>query len=59
MGNRIEIVSVGDTACGLEVGDCGIVREIVEDGCVLVMWDRGFSLHIDPDVNRYRRLAFA
>ena len=57
VGARIELVSVGDAACGLQVGDCGVVREIIEDGHVVVSWDRGFALEIDPEVNRYRRLA--
>ena len=48
---------VGDAATGLEVGDCGVVREISDDGLVVVSWDRGFALEIDPDVNLYRRLA--
>ncbi len=57
VGARIELVSVGDASTGLEVGDCGIVREIADDGSVVVTWDRGFALEIDPDVNQYRRLA--
>jgi Domain of unknown function (DUF4314) len=59
VGARIELVSVGDESSGLQVGDCGVVREIAEDGQVIVTWDRGFALEIDPDVNRYRRLAVA
>jgi hypothetical protein len=55
VGARIELVSVGDESSGLQVGDCGVVREIVESGSVMVTWDRGFALEIDPDVNRYRR----
>jgi hypothetical protein len=59
VGARIELVTVGDESSGLQVGDCGVVREIAEDGNVTVSWDRGFALAIDPDVNRYRRLAAA
>jgi uncharacterized protein DUF4314 len=59
VGSRIELVAVGDESSGLQVGDCGVVREIVESGHVIVTWDRGFALEIDPDVNRYRRLAAA
>jgi len=54
IGARIELVSVGDASSGLTVGDCGVVREISEDGAVVVAWDRGFALRIDPDVCRYR-----
>jgi hypothetical protein len=59
VGARIELVSVGDASSGLRVGDCGVVREIVDDGHVIVSWDRGFALEIDPEVNQYRRLAVA
>ncbi len=57
VGARIELVSVGDESTGLQVGDCGVVREIDDEGLVVVSWDRGFALEIDPDVNQYRRLA--
>jgi Domain of unknown function (DUF4314) len=57
VGARIELVSVGDAASGLKVGDTGVVRHIGENGTVAVSWDRGFSLEIDPDVNRFRPLA--
>jgi hypothetical protein len=59
VGARIEIVSVGDPSSGLRIGDCGVVREIGDDGQVVVSWDRGFALEIDPDVTRYRPLAAA
>ncbi len=59
VGARIELVSVGDDPCDLVVGDCGVVEAIVDDGDVVVVWDRGFALQIDPDVHRYRRLAAA
>jgi hypothetical protein len=55
VGARIELVSVGDVSSGLEVGDCGVVRSIADDGDVVVYWDRGFSLRINPDRDRYRR----
>jgi hypothetical protein len=57
VGARIELVTVGDNSSGLQVGDCGVVREIAEDGHVTVSWDRGFANEIDPEINRYRRLA--
>ena len=59
VGTRIELVAVGDASSGLAVGDCGVVRWIVDDGHVIVSWDRGFVLQIDPDVNCYRSLAAA
>jgi hypothetical protein len=56
-GARIQLIAVGDDSTGLRVGDTGVVREIADDGSVVVSWDRGFALGIDPGVNRYRRLA--
>ncbi len=57
VGARIELVAVDDASSELRVGDCGVVRAIAENGRVVVSWDRGFALEIDPDTFRYRRLA--
>jgi Domain of unknown function (DUF4314) len=57
VGTRIELVSVEDDSSELVVGDCGIVEAIADTGDVIVSWDRGFELEIDPDVHRYRRYA--
>jgi hypothetical protein len=57
VGARIELLSIADDTGELHVGDCGVVKEIGDDGDVVVVWDRGFALQIDPDVHRYRRLA--
>ncbi len=43
-----------DPASGLRAGDRGVVREITPDG-VVVEWERGFSLVIDPQAMPYRR----
>lgn len=43
---------------GLYAGDRGLVSEITPDG-VVVEWDRGFSLRIDPDAMPYRVPATA
>ena len=59
VGARIELLSIGDGSSELVVGDCGVVDEIVDSGHVIVTWDRGFALQIDPDVHRYRPLAAA
>lgn len=55
IGTTIEVLddASGD---GLEPGDRGVVRAISPEG-VLVAWERGFSLEIDPDVTRYRAAA--
>jgi hypothetical protein len=36
-----------------------VVREISDDGEVIVAWDRGFALQIDPDQWQYRKLEAA
>ena len=45
-----------DTESGLYAGDRGLVREITSDG-VVVEWDRGFSLNVDPQAMPYHSLA--
>jgi hypothetical protein len=57
VGARIELVAVGDASSGLNVGDTGIVRDIGENGSIIVSWDRGFALEIDPSVDRFRPLT--
>ena len=42
-----------DVDSGLVAGDVGVVREITPDGMV-VDWERGFSLSIDPEALPYR-----
>ncbi len=59
VGARIQLLSISDGSSDLVVGDCGIVESIVDDGRVVVVWDRGFARQIDPDVHRYRSLAAA
>ena len=47
-----------DTESGLCAGDRGVVHEITPDG-VVVEWDRGFSLVIDPGAMPYSVLTAA
>ena len=47
-----------DTESGLCAGDRGVVHEITPDG-VVVEWDRGFSLAIDPGAMPYSVLTAA
>ena len=58
IGERIELVS-DETGSGLHAGDCGLVQGISDDGNILVAWERGFSLEIDPAATPVRpgRLA--
>jgi len=55
VGAVIEVVQDG-SGDGLVPGARGVVEAISPDG-VLVAWDRGFSLEIDPDVTAYRNAA--
>jgi hypothetical protein len=43
---------------GLLAGDRGVVAQITPEG-VVVEWERGFSLQIDPDLMPYRALKAA
>jgi hypothetical protein len=57
IGMRIELVRDVDDDSGLHAGDRGIVGQVNDRGLVLVRWDRGFELEIDPDRTPFRRLA--
>ncbi len=52
VGTRI-VLDGDDEMTGLCAGDRGVVGEITPDG-VVVHWDRGFSLSVDPDTMPYR-----
>ena len=47
-----------DPRSGLVAGDSGVVDEITLDG-VVVEWDRGFRLSIDPQTMPYHALVAA
>jgi hypothetical protein len=47
VGQFVEVVG-HDGVDQLRVGDRGVVRDIDQDGSVLVAWERGFSLAVDP-----------
>jgi hypothetical protein len=47
IGAVIELVEDAPGDTGLRAGDRGIVREISLSG-VVVAWERGFNLEIDP-----------
>ena len=51
-----EIVLDDDaTDSGLRAGDRGVVRAITPEG-VVIDWDRGFSLEVDPEAMPYHAL---
>lgn len=56
MGMRVELVDSGGDP-RLAVGDRGVVEAIDDQGNVVVAWDRGFTLEVDPQRNPLRRLA--
>ncbi|MGI8974845.1 MAG: hypothetical protein ACR2HI_11825 [Gaiella sp.] len=55
VGTTIELVQDGPPGSDLGRGDRGVVREITADGCVVVHFERGISMEIDPDRLPYRR----
>jgi hypothetical protein len=57
VGSRIELTGDVDCEQGLRAGDRGVVNAIGEHGLIVVQWDRGFSLEIDPDATPFQRLA--
>ena len=57
VGTRI-VLDTDDVRSGLIAGDRGVVDEITPDG-VVVEWDRGFRLSIDPQTMPYHALAAA
>jgi len=42
------VLDADDQASGLRAGDRGVVHDITPEG-VVVQWERGFHLRIDPD----------
>ena len=52
------VLDADDAASGLVAGDRGMVDEITLEG-VVVEWDRGFRLSIDPQAMPYHALAAA
>ena len=52
------VLDTDDAGAGLIAGDRGVVDEITPDG-VVVEWDRGFRLSIDPQTMPYHALEAA
>jgi len=56
IGSRIQFTGV--TALGdLQPGDRGVVEAIADTGDIIVLWERGFELQIDPDTTSFQALA--
>lgn len=56
IGQSVELV-IDDANVGLHAGDRGVVSDISEHGNIVVAWERGFSLEIDPVASPVRRAA--
>jgi hypothetical protein len=52
------VLDADDAQSGLIAGDRGVVDDITPEG-VVVAWDRGFRLSIDPQVLPYHALEAA
>jgi|APDOM4702015248_1054824.scaffolds.fasta_scaffold31332_2 hypothetical protein len=57
VGTVIELVLDLPGDSGLQAGDRGVVCHIAATGNVVVAWDRGFDLEIDPVQTAFRPLA--
>jgi hypothetical protein len=52
----VELLDPGGDA-RLSIGDRGVVEGIDDQGLVVVRWERGFTLEIDPERMAVRTLA--
>jgi hypothetical protein len=57
VGTRIELERDATDSSGLCAGDRGVVADIDERGYVRVVWDRGLTVAIDPELTPFRPLA--
>lgn len=56
IGTEIEFTGVAPLG-DLRPGDRGVVAAIADSGDILVLWERGFELQIDPDTTSFQALA--
>ena len=56
VGSEIEFTG-GSGHGRLRPGDRGMVQAIADSGNVVVAWERGFALEIDPDATQFEALA--
>jgi hypothetical protein len=57
IGSHIEFTGTAESHERLRPGDRGLVQDIAETGDILVKWDRGFVIVIDPDTTPFQPLA--
>jgi hypothetical protein len=53
VGARVEL---GSDLDGLCAGDRDVVVDVFQSGCVLVAWDRGLTLEVEPGTTALRPL---
>ena len=56
-GTMIELISDSTEDSPLRPGDYGIVRDLKQDGSIIVEWERGFLVEIHPSLAEYRPLG--
>lgn len=56
LGDRIELVRMGDDPHPLEPGSRGTVIAVDAFGTIHIKWDNGRTLGLLPDVDEYRPL---
>lgn len=57
IGSQIEYTGTGTAHEQLEPGDRGVVKEISDTGDIVVAWERGFALEIDPGTTPFQPVA--
>ena len=57
VGAQIEFTGEPSSHEQLRPGDRGVVYDIVESGDIVVDWERGFSLEIDPQTTPFQQIA--
>jgi len=57
VGAQIEFTGSPASHEQLRPGDRGIVHDIVDNGDIVVDWERGFSLEIDPEKTPFQQIA--
>jgi hypothetical protein len=57
VGDEVEVVSGVPADADLHAGDRGVVQEITVEGRILVAWERGFDLAVDPWLTSLRVAA--
>jgi len=57
VGAQIEFTGAASSHGQLRPGDRGVVHDIADTGDIVVDWERGFLLEIDPDTTPFQQIA--